>query len=727
MRIIILFFIFIPTFLKAECNFKSANYIDQLSNPSSIKNIKIEIPKSSKYITNFWKIILTNSHNIPPKLKRKFEAKIFIEYDFGSCHFKGRVRQLGDWRDHIGFTDKGEPIRSLHIKLIDGNILNNVRFKLFLPESRNDLNEVFGSVLLKNLGFLTPETFQVETIVNGVKFKMLFQEEINKELLEKNNRREGPLFEGDESILWSYKDYINFKLIQLALSRLRNPNWFLKGDSSQFITLEAYEKLQEAYLDYSQNFYPGLYTYAIFPNSKKDTIFEDYYFINYAMSGEHGLSPHNRQFYYNVFLRSFEPIYYDGNFDLFKRFNKENIYMLSFVFQKGYKFPYLNFLKDETFKKKIYTDFNLRTINKVNSKKFFDKAILKLSENITEIQQHIDKIDKQIKIDSNISKNIKSFYENQKEWKLEQKNIFLSKKLENAYEIIDEKGTIYKLSNKELARVIARNKFQKKRFVYLPQRKNILKYESNFDQKFIKEFNGVLIKSKESSYSIDGNKKILSFEQSKNSDWFLILNANLAGWKLIFNGIKNNELESDSVQRFNKYGLTGCLNIYNSYLDETSILANNGSCEDSINIISSRGNLNEIAINNSFADAIDFDFSNIKIQKIFVNKAGNDCIDLSAGNYELNEANLKNCNDKAISVGEKSNLNLNNVLIDKSFIGISSKDLSLTKINQAKIFNSKLCAEAKQKKQEFGGGKLIFKSVDCTGEFSEDNKSIIVR
>ena len=32
-----------------------------------------------------------------------------------------------------------------------------------------------------------------------------------------------------------------------------------------------------------------------------------------ALNGEHALRPHNQRFYYNVFLRGFEPIYYDGN------------------------------------------------------------------------------------------------------------------------------------------------------------------------------------------------------------------------------------------------------------------------------------------------------------------------------------------------------------------------------------------------------------------------------
>ena len=50
MRVIFLFLLtFLPTYLYAECDFISANHIDGLSNPKSIKNIEIEIPKSSNY------------------------------------------------------------------------------------------------------------------------------------------------------------------------------------------------------------------------------------------------------------------------------------------------------------------------------------------------------------------------------------------------------------------------------------------------------------------------------------------------------------------------------------------------------------------------------------------------------------------------------------------------------------------------------------------------------
>ena len=82
---------------------------------------------------------------------------------------------------------------------------------------------------------------------------MLFQEDARKELLEKNKRREGPILEETRALYGHTKNSIIFFLEPLALSRVKNEKWFLKGESSQIITLNAYSKLQRTYLDYSQN------------------------------------------------------------------------------------------------------------------------------------------------------------------------------------------------------------------------------------------------------------------------------------------------------------------------------------------------------------------------------------------------------------------------------------------------------------------------------------------
>ena len=214
-----------------------------MKSPKLIDSIEIEIPKSSKFARNQFKILTSKSVNIPNKLKKKFQAIITVNYDFGVCRYIGNVRQNGDLKDHIKLIN-GNLVQSVNISLKTGNILNAVKFKLLIPETRNGLNEVFATMLLQSLGFLAPETFEVNTSVNGMKSVMLFQEKATKELLERNLRREGPIFRGDEVLMWSYEDYSNTELDRLSLSTLYNKGWFKKGSSSQKIVLSAYERLQ---------------------------------------------------------------------------------------------------------------------------------------------------------------------------------------------------------------------------------------------------------------------------------------------------------------------------------------------------------------------------------------------------------------------------------------------------------------------------------------------------
>ena len=127
------------------------------------------------------------------------------------------------------------------------------------------------------MGFLTPETFEVNLILNNLSYKTIFQEDTTKEFLERNKKREGPIFEGDESLIWSYKNKDNFELENISLSRLTNFKWFLKGENSEKIVLKSFKQLQRSYLNYSNN-HPNSYLLML-PNNKNNKFFQDYYLL----------------------------------------------------------------------------------------------------------------------------------------------------------------------------------------------------------------------------------------------------------------------------------------------------------------------------------------------------------------------------------------------------------------------------------------------------------------
>ena len=160
-------------------------------------------------------------------------------------------------------------------------------------------------------------------------------------------------------------------------------------------------------------------------------------------------------------------------------------------------------------------------------------------------------------------------------------------------------------------------------------------------------------------------------------------------------------------------------------MDNSSFEVLNGQCEDSLNIINSHGSIDELNITNAYQDAIDIDFSKIRIDNAIISQAGNDCLDVSGGEYILLKGILSNCKDKAISVGEKSQFNVENVFVQNAKSGITIKDLSKIYLNDGLIKDSEICVSAYQKKQEFGGGIAYIKKLECEGEsFVDKNSSI---
>ena len=123
--------------------------------------------------------------------------------------------------------------------------------------------------------------------------------------------------------------------------------------------------------------------------------------------------------------------------------------------------------------------------------------------------------------------------------------------------------------------------------------------------------------------------------------------------------------------------------------------------------------LNEINIINSYRDALDIDFSKVDIDYINIVSAGNDCVDLSFGIYKINEANIRDCGDKAVSVGEQSELTIKNLNVLNSITGIASKDSSKTKLENGYFKDLNICLAAYNKKQEFLGGLIKINNFVC--------------
>ena len=265
-----------------------------------------------------------------------------------------------------------------------------------------------------------------------------------------------------------------------------------------------------------------------------------------------------------------------------------------------------------------------------------------------------------------------------------------------------------------MGKLLSRNTRVNKRYVYLPNQICKKKYYER-----IIKYKDIILSNIYWSQSIDIKvdkiNKIINIRQNHPKDWAVFENSNLDNWKIVFEGINfvNSEIDETNKFRMNKFGLTGCITFYESKFNNTTLKANNGSCEDSINIISSYGNIKKVNIQKSEFDSIDIDFSEININEIEVYDAGNDCIDFSSGKYFINESILVNCKDKAISVGERSHSVFKKINIKNSNMGIASKDSSKTYIDSLYLNKVNTCFASYKKKQEFFGGYLEIKNFKC--------------
>ena len=717
--LILTYLFFFADKVNANCNFKTADYIEKLELTSSIKEIGIEIAESRKFVTNSMKILLEDSLTINPKFRKKYDANLNIEYPFGICSYKAKVWQNGDLKDHIRWN-KNFPLTSLNVRMEEGNILNAVKFKILIPETRNGLNEILGTLILRQLGFLAPETFETVVSINGHKSLMIFQEDSRKELLERNKRREGPIFEGDESILWG-DNWLDFE--GLSLSRLINWRWFLKGRSSQIITLNSLADLQNSYLPSYQ-----LEGNVINPNFRTNSNFENYYFMMAVMGGQHALRPHNRKFYFNSLENSFEPIYYDGNFNLNLEINLDHDWTsFANAFNERYDFPFLKEINNKEFYTQLLKQFKLRIVV-FNRKKlsYFNESFETISRNINILINHLkNKQDFNMRNSDYLkSRNLYKKLMDKKNFK--QKIIKEYNAFEDNIIITLETNEKNILSLKDFSQIISKNYFNNERYVFLPINKEKFNYNEDLSEIYVEELDGFLLFTPNISFDIDSNNKKITIRQLHVNSWVLFKDVKLKDWDISFVGINIENIPIKNNQRFNKYGITGCLNFYKTAFNKSSLRMIGGGCEDGINIINSKGLIKLIEVNNSFQDSIDLDFSDIEINFISVDNSGNDCFDVSGGNYFIGKAYLNQCMDKGLSIGEKSNLEATETFITNSNIAISVKDFSVAKIDMVNMSNNKVCIEAKQKKQEFGGGRISLKSSFCDSAkiFIDDNSNI---
>ena len=705
--------------------------------------LEVNVLNNKKWVENLLKVLVEFNHpssktgdsgvfnfRIKDRYKKFFKSKVLIKYKEQNliCKFDAKVKITGDGWWHLDWIN-GEPFASIQVRLLDGNINNVVNFKLLLPRSRKSDNEIFITSILKYLNFISPKTFYTDVKINNFKTKYIFQEHLAKELLESHSLVEGPIIEGDERFTIE-KKLNNQSFYPLSMSRISNSKYIKNDLSKMKKSLEAISYMNEIYiqshLSYPESFGKSMFaTEKLKINSKTiDNLFEKnfdtYESIIYAMGAAHGQSHDDRRFYYDPINNFFKPIYYDGKasiIDYYKQTKKSKNSDDSLKLEN-----LKNIISKEAVDGVKKAIILINNIENNNFLKILDQNGLSINsedlENIKNIIIRRLEAFKNIPIESLEQKNNKYYFE-----RLESKKDYI-----NLVFLDIEKETIeicdYNLANckiqtldfKYLESIYAQrfdflnNKDMDQIYLFVGKNK-IFDFESfnKFKKIYINEnFN---IKYNEGvSLNIDNENRNLTIKQNDQTGRVVISGKIIDSWKIVFIGDTSNKIQNVIK---NYENLTGCLTFVDIILKNVNLSSKNSKCEDSINLIRSRGNIAEIIIRDSKYDAIDADFSKLIIEDLKINNAGNDCLDFSFGEYKIENIDLKKCGDKGISVGEKSNAYFNNVKIQETNIGIASKDSSLVEANIVNIIDTKTCVGAYKKKQEFNFADIKIEKMNC--------------
>ena len=739
--------LFLIIFFFINTQFSLAENTSQIPNEIDINLSWKSLKRYIFYIDQLKKSFITDP--IPNEYKKKFSAKVFYKNKENTIEIlPASARITGDVLDHI---DTNKNLSSFKIELERGNINYITKFRL-LTDNKSHNDEIFWSILIRELGFPSSTRGLVSSKINGLETKKYFFEETYaKEFIERIGLRNSPVIEMDDR----EKFYIQSKKKKcyfFSLSGYQSDPECIKKFDELIKKIDIYKVENKSFI---QNSLTAQIAYnAIISRNKlnifneimdgkyddnenvefnksiqdiKKKISENKTYRNYntfskihQLYGRHALNNYNIKFIFDPIFEELLPVNWDSNVILTNKCidNKKNYNE--------------NFSKNNLLKKKLNKINNqflkITKTNVTNEMKclvslFLDGDKFKY-KNSSKLLNFFDKKDKQI-IDSLLIHKTKNKFpivkieENFKDGKIcysvsnckkidfdEIKNV-----LGGDYVIKDEKDEyifpylyLGTKSYKNKKSKIANKNINSKMF--LEVKKNSTYYLNFNKKKKIEELNIVLHDPKTS-------KLVIHNSNLKN------LKINVITKNIDYSFVDINQIRHDELL------LTGCLTIIDSKLDNLEINSNNANCEDAINFIRSEGVIKNINVKNSKFDAIDADSSNIVFEKVKVENALNDCIDFSFGNYYLKDVEVNNCGDKGLSVGEKSSVNILNFNSSNTNLPFVSKDSSLLALNHFKsdLAEDFTCGKAYNKKQEFGGAKIILnKNIYCKVNVDEFSK-----
>ena len=308
------------------------------------------------------KSIVENSKSGMRERNHQFK-EIPLQVSIENIKADGRVRLKGDRITHFE-KDKS----SFKITLADEDKIFGIKkFSLMKPRARNYIHEWLFHELASEEDLIKLIYKFVNLRINGNSMGLyVFEENFDKVLIERNNRRNGPIF----SLTEGYT-----KLASSSKFEVYNKNYWSRPEN---------RNLPQAAENKIKNFYQGIL--------RADEVFDlKKWFWLFAVADltytHHGLSPVNVKFYFNPLSGLIEPIPYDGhrfqpNFDKnLINFNEQTTFDIA---QKCIKFDCKKIGKEidsememERFLQRFFFDKNDNIIEE--NYKLYRQSILKIS------------------------------------------------------------------------------------------------------------------------------------------------------------------------------------------------------------------------------------------------------------------------------------------------------------------------------------------------------------
>ena len=757
-------------------------HLNGISNYKYLPNILVLVAKNSfTKIEDFnleinQRNIILIENNRKQKLDNYSQRFVFAEgyIDSNGEKIRTNIRLKGDRQVH--YNDKEKSSYRLNLKK-DFAYKGLTSFSIQKPRIRNYIHEWIFHKMAKELNLVSLEYKFVNFKINGEdKGLFVIEEGFSNTLIEKNNRRAGPIFGLNEE--FEATNFFSGKFDPYQLKYWTRPD-------NKDLFLIAKEKL------------------TAFQNKNLDLIeimdikkWSDYFALCDLLYTHHGLLPKSVKFYYNPISGLFEPIPFDGHkipaYDysprIEKYFNDSSSFELAQkkIFSSDNEKFFSDWLKLFFFKKdgdinQIFYLSYKDSLNKITDEKFINNFLKKNKSFIDKINSKIYLDDFQFDYSTERKKGLGIYYfdYNQiilRSKTLKEKNsinlsnlviedyfdrikiinnnynnnsLFVKKILcsLNEYEIIEfnikskeflvkfDESYINKkelnlinnvcskiilidrFTNKEYEKKIDQNLFIKKKnqleislneYFVIKQKKLYFKDKETIVDKnlyipagfkvivnpdqIIRLINKAVIFSK-SNWNFNGKKEkpilISGFKDnfgggiyisSKNKNYMSNVNVQyLSGPEI--NKITNN------LNNLASHKIYGALNFYETNIEINNLYCFNISAEDSLNIINSDFSIIDSKFSNISSDAVDFDFSNGKIENTKFQNILNDALDFSGSKVVVKNIIANNVRDKVISVGENSNLELEKLDVNNSFIGIANKDGSNLSLKNSNFRN----------------------------------------